>query len=47
MRLGGHCYEAATVDDLEPLAEKLDTHGLSAIAAPRAMPLWTDEACAA
>jgi len=34
MRLGGHGYVAQTVAELEPLCEKLDTHGLSTVTAP-------------
>ena len=34
MRLGGHFFSAHTLDELEPLCEKLDTYGLSAINPP-------------
>jgi sugar phosphate isomerase/epimerase len=34
MRLGGHCYTAQNVAELESLCEKLDAHGLSATTAP-------------
>lgn len=45
MRLGGF-YGAERVDDLEPLCEQLDRHGLSAIPAPGRLARMTDEECA-
>jgi sugar phosphate isomerase/epimerase len=44
MRLGGY-YLAESINDLEPLCEKLDAHGLSAIQAPPALAEMSDEAC--
>ena len=45
MRLGGF-YGASSMEELGPLCDKLDTHGLSAIGAPW-MNDWTDDECAA
>jgi len=45
MRLGGF-YGTNSIDQLEPLCEKLDTHGLSAIGAPW-MNDWNNDQCAA
>lgn len=46
MRLGGF-FSAATHDDLEVVADKLDCYGLSAIGTPGGFHEWTDDACAA
>ena len=46
MRLGGW-YAAETIEELEPLCEKLDRHGLSAIGAPYGLGGFTDDQCAA
>jgi len=46
MRLGG-CYNAETIDQLEPLCAKLDAAGLSAIRAPNRLLEMTDEEAAA
>lgn len=46
MRLGGW-YSAERVEDLEPLCERLDLHGLSAIPAPNRIAEMSDEECAA
>jgi len=46
MRLGGY-YGCANIDGLDELAEKLDTHGLSAISAPWEMNEMTDDRLAA
>ena len=46
MRLGGW-YAAQSIEELEPLCDDLDCHGLSAIGAPYGMPGWPDEQCAA
>ena len=46
MRLGGF-YQAETIDQLEPLCEKLDRYGLSAIGAPYGLAGMTDDQCAA
>ena len=46
MRLGGW-YAAQTIEELEPLCESLDRHGLSAIGAPYGMGGWADDQCAA
>ncbi len=46
MKLGGY-FGAKTIDELEPLCEKLDCHGLSAISAPSSLCEMTDDACAA
>ena len=45
MRLGGF-FAAQDLQELEPLCEKLDTHGLSAISAPRQLVEWSVEECA-
>lgn len=45
MRLGGF-YGAETVDELAPLCEALDRHGLSAIRAPERIGEMSDEECA-
>jgi len=45
MRLGGY-YGTESIDGLEPLCEKMDVHGLSAIGSPWTLD-WTDDACAA
>ena len=44
MRLGA-CYSANTFDELEPLCEKLDAHGLSAVGAPERFWEWSDDEC--
>lgn len=46
MRLGGF-HAAQSVAELEPLCEKLDRHGLSAIPAPSRLAEMPDEECAA
>ncbi len=46
MRLGGF-FSAATRDDLEPVSDRLDCYGLSAIGTPGGFQDWTDDACAA
>lgn len=46
MRLGGW-YSAERVEDLEPLCDRLDAHGLSAIPAPDRIADMTDEECVA
>ena len=46
MRLGGF-YGTNSIEGLEPLCDKLDVHGLSAIGAPWSMNDWTDDQCAA
>jgi sugar phosphate isomerase/epimerase len=46
VRLGGF-YHAETIDQLEPLCEVLDRHGLSAIPAPNRLAEMPDEECAA
>lgn len=46
MRLGGY-YHAETIDELEPLCEALDRHGLSAIPAPNRLAEMQDEECVA
>ncbi len=43
MRLGGW-YAAQSIEELEPLCDDLDCHGLSAIGAPYGMPAWPDDA---
>ena len=45
MRLGGF-FEAQDFLELEPLCEKLDAYGLSAISAPRQLAEWSIEKCA-
>ena len=47
MRLGGHCYIAECVDELDALCATLDVHGLSAIPAPRRLAKMSDEECVA
>ncbi len=47
MRLGGHCYVAEHVDELDALCATLDVYGLSAIPAPRRLAEMSDEECAA
>ena len=46
MRLGGF-FGAGSIGDLEPLCEKLDCYGLSAIAAPGGLATLTDDECIA
>ena len=46
MRLGGF-FGAGSIQELEPLCEKLDRYGLSAIGATGGISKWTDEECAA
>jgi sugar phosphate isomerase/epimerase len=46
MRLGGF-YWAQRVDDLDPLCERLDVHGLSAIPAPGRLAEMPDDECVA
>lgn len=46
MRLGGW-YAAQSIEELKPLCEELDCHGLSAIGAPWGMAGWPDGRCAA
>jgi len=46
MRLGGW-FGANSIQELDPLCEKLDTHGLSAINAPGTLSEMDDDACAA
>ncbi|MFB3739331.1 MAG: sugar phosphate isomerase/epimerase family protein, partial [Candidatus Velamenicoccus archaeovorus] len=46
MRLGGW-YSAERAEDLEPLCERLDAHGLSAIPAPNRLAEMPDDACVA
>jgi len=45
VRLGGF-YRAVCVDELEPLCDKLDTHGLSAIGAPARLADMQPDECA-
>ena len=45
MRLGG-LFAAQDFLELEPLCEKLDAYGLSAISAPRQLAEWSIEKCA-
>jgi sugar phosphate isomerase/epimerase len=47
VRLGGHFFVAGSVDDLDPLCERLDKYGLSAVPGPAEMRDWTKDACAA
>ena len=47
MRLGGHIYKANKIEELEPLCEKLDELGLSAIPAPAGFWKWEDDDCIA
>jgi len=47
MRLGALTIRANSIDELEPLCEKCDALGLSAIPAPAGYTKWTDDACAA
>jgi sugar phosphate isomerase/epimerase len=46
MRLGGF-YSAERAEDLEPLCERLDRHGLSAIPAPNRLAEMPDDECVA
>ena len=46
MRLGGY-FNANCIEELEPLCEKLDAHGLSAISAPRNLYEMSEEEVAA
>ena len=48
MRLGcaNPAFNAQSVADLEPLCEKLDRHGLSAILAPQSLATLPDDPCA-
>lgn len=46
MRLGGF-YSAERAEDLEPLCERLDRHGLSAIPAPNRLGEMSDDECVA
>ena len=45
MRLGGY-FLANSIDELEPLCEKLDIYGLSAIPAPGRLAEMTEDECA-
>ena len=47
MRLGGHLFQADRMQDLESLCDKLDTYGLSAIAAPSGLERMPRSDCAA
>ncbi|MAE63325.1 MAG: hypothetical protein CMJ18_03560 [Phycisphaeraceae bacterium] len=47
MRLGGHCYGAGSIDDLDALCATLDEHGLSAILAPPGRAEMSDDECVA
>ena len=45
MRLGGTIFLARSRNDLEPLCEKLDCYGLSAIVGPPGLEKLTDDEC--
>ncbi|NOZ22495.1 MAG: TIM barrel protein [Planctomycetes bacterium] len=49
MRMGGAhpAFNAKTIEDLKPLCETLDKHGLSAIMAPKSLSELSDDECAA
>ncbi len=47
MRLGAHFYKANKIEELEPVCEKLDELGLSAIPAPVKFWTWEDDDCIA
>jgi sugar phosphate isomerase/epimerase len=45
MRLGAQFFRADSVEELEPLCEKLDCYGLSAIQGPNGMADWHEARC--